>query len=314
MNMLKHNHAWNMLILLSFIGYVLQISLCVEVELYFPEEVTNIKKGTFTFDYYPPEGSPPPNFTFDVSVIKEGLTVYNVTPGTEYVFQLYHTSETVNNELIWTNFVTVEPNSPFNLTYEIHSGKVVELSWMPPLIGGYTDFKLVRLPLFEDDDTASKTFYLNEGASPFTLQDLTPGASYEVRLYSLFQGKESINYTSVNFTTKPNAPGRFVVFFRNETTLMMLWQPPFPSGIFDQYRISILSDDAEESILYFDNAPDHIRGAFHNLVPGRGYNISVQTVSHNQLSNPTIGSYHTLPLPPTNVIFQSVKPYSFAVT
>ncbi|XP_067123483.1 tyrosine-protein phosphatase 10D-like isoform X2 [Centruroides vittatus] len=265
-------------------------------------------------DYYPPEGSPPPNFTFEVSSVKDGLTVYNVTPGTEYVFQIYHTSETVNNELIWNKFVTVEPNPPLNLTYEVHSGKVVQLAWKPPSVGGYTDFKLVRLPLFEEDDATSKTFYLNEGASPFTLQDLIPGASYEVRIYSLFQGKESIKYTSVNFTTKPNTPGRFVVFFRNETTLMMLWQPPFPSGVFDRYRIAISSDDNKESVLYFDKKPDQIRGAFHDLVPGRGYNISVQTVSRNQLSSPTLGSYHTLPLPPTNVTFHNVTSYSFVVT
>ena len=44
-------------------------------------------------------------------------------------------------------------------------------------------------------------------------------------------------HLSTNFTTKPNAPGRFIVWFRNETTLLVLWQPPFPPGHYTDYKV-----------------------------------------------------------------------------
>jgi cadherin 5 type 2 (VE-cadherin) len=41
--------------------------------------------------------------------------------------------------------------------------------------------------------TVEDTFY--------SLQNLTPGASYQVQLFTEYDGKESIAYTSRNFTT-----------------------------------------------------------------------------------------------------------------
>jgi hypothetical protein len=35
----------------------------------------------------------------------------------------------------------------------------------------------------------------------YSLQNLTPGASYQVQLFTEYDGKESIAYTSRNFTT-----------------------------------------------------------------------------------------------------------------
>jgi hypothetical protein len=43
-------------------------------------------------------------------------------------------------------------------------------------------------------------------------------------------------YISTNFTTTPNTPGRFIVWFRNETTLLVLWQPPYPAGFYTDYK------------------------------------------------------------------------------
>jgi cadherin 5 type 2 (VE-cadherin) len=35
----------------------------------------------------------------------------------------------------------------------------------------------------------------------YSLQNLTPGASYQVQLFTEYDGKESVAYTSRNFTT-----------------------------------------------------------------------------------------------------------------
>ena len=70
-----------------------------------------------------------------------------------------------------------------------------------------------------------------------TLRDLSPGATYQLQLYTVFENKESQAFISTNFTTVPNTPGRFIVWFRNETTLLVLWQPPYPAGTYSQYKV-----------------------------------------------------------------------------
>lgn len=106
--------------------------------------------------------------------------------------------------------------------------------------------------------------------------------------------------------TEPNTPGKFIVWFRNETTLLVLWQPPYPAGIFTHYKVSIDPSDANESTLYVEKEgepPGPAQAAFKGLVPGRAYNISVQTMSEDEISAPTTAQYRTVPLRPFNVTF-----------
>lgn len=175
------------------------------------------------------------------------------------------------------------------------------------------------IPLSEQDETVVKHMALAiNDRFPVTLSDLTPGASYEIQLHSKIRESVSNPFLSANFTTKPSAPGRFIVWFRNETTLRVLWQPPYPSGIFDRYRVSITPEDAVESVLYVPKGtepPGPAQASFYGLIPGRAYNISVQTVSHNQISTPTVSTYRTVPLYPTNISIDksSLTTNSFSV-
>lgn len=107
-------------------------------------------------------------------------------------------------------------------------------------------------------------------------------------------------------SAEPNTPGKFIVWFRNETTLLVLWQPPYPAGIYTHYKVSIEPPDALESVLYVEKEgepPGPAQAAFKGLVPGRAYNISVQTMSEDEISLPTTAQYRTVPLKPSNVTF-----------
>jgi len=201
---------------------------------------------------------------------------------------------------------------------EVVSGNIVHLEWRPPDRGpAITGYKLTVIPLSDQDKTEVRRMDLSiQDSFPVTLSDLTPGASYEIQLHSKIRSHTSNLFLSANFTTKPSAPGRFIVWFRNETTLLVLWQPPYPSGIFDQYRVSIIPEDAVQSVLYVVKGaepPGPAQASFYGLVPGRAYNISVQTVSHNQISAPTEAQYRTVPLSPTNVTFDRTGLSSFDV-
>ena len=80
-----------------------------------------------------------------------------------------------------------------------------------------------------------------------------------------------------NFT-EPNTPGKFIVWFRNETTLLVLWQPPYPAGIYTHYKVSIDPPDAIESVFYVEKEgepPGPAQAAFKGLIPGDLFDLFI---------------------------------------
>lgn len=78
------------------------------------------------------------------------------------------------------------------------------------------------------------------------------------------------------------------MWFRNETTLLVLWQPPYPPGVYLHYKVSIDPPDAVESVLYVEKEgepPGPAQAAFKGLVPGKSFlkfNL-IQCLSNLQL-------------------------------
>jgi receptor-type tyrosine-protein phosphatase beta len=256
--------------------------------------------------YYKPEvGSPEANTTFRPQSISDVIKFSRGLPGTKYDFWLYYSTTSISDWLTWTASITTAPDPPSNLSIDIKSGKVADIEWNPPSTGGYSGFKLKVIPLNEAQKSI-RNIVIREDSSPFQLRDLTPGATYEIQLYTVYENKESAAYISTNFTTQPNTPGRFIVWFRNETTLLVLWQPPYPAGVYSDYKVSIDPPDAEVSETYVTkdgDPPGPAQAAFNGLIPGRAYNISVETVSEGQISAPTTAQYRTVPWRPYNVTF-----------
>ena len=82
--------------------------------------------------------------------------------------------------------------------------------------------------------------------------------------------------------------------------------------------MSIDPPDAEVSETYVakeGEPPGPAQAAFNGLIPGRAYNISVETVSEDRISAPTTAQYRTVPWRPYNVTFdlESIEPYAFEV-
>ena len=271
--------------------------------------------GYYRLDYSPPAGSPAANTTFKPSDISETIDFSKGLPGTKYDFYLYYSNSSITDWLTWTASITTAPDPPTSLTIDVQSGTQARVGWRPPSLGQHSGFKLKLLPLSEPTKSV-RNLLVRETKS--TLKDLSPGATYEIQMFSVFENKESQAYISTNFTSKPNTPGRFIVWFRNETTLLVLWQPPYPAGFYTDYKVSIKPEDAlysETLVPKEGEPPGPAQAAFNGLVPGRAYNISVETVSEGQISDPTTAQYRTVPLRPHNVTFDplSVGPDSFTV-
>ena len=52
-----------------------------------------------------------------------------------------------------------------------------------------------------DYQIANRTLQIEDNSFQHQLKDLTPGATYQIQAYTIFDGKESVAYTSRNFTT-----------------------------------------------------------------------------------------------------------------
>ncbi|XP_023030933.1 tyrosine-protein phosphatase 10D isoform X1 [Drosophila willistoni] len=261
----------------------------------------------YRIDYSPPFGYPEPNTTIPASDIGKDIQFSHALPGTEYNFWLYYTNSTHRELLTWTVKITTAPDPPANLSVQLRSSKSAFITWKPPGMGAYSGYKIKIFGL--TDVGYNRTHALDSNDTlQLSAKELTPGGTYQVQAYTIYQAKESVAYTSRNFTTKPNTPGKFIVWFRNETTLLVLWQPPFPAGLYTHYKVSITPDDAIESVLYVEREgepPGPAQAAFKGLVPGRPYNISVQTVSEDETSVPTTARYLTVPERPLNVTFDA---------
>lgn len=74
--------------------------------------------------------------------------------------------------------------------------------------------------------------------------------------------------------------------------------------------------DSELDVAREGEPPGPAQAAFNNLVPGRAYNISVETVSDGQISAPTVAQYRTVPLRVSNLTFDPmyITPHSFQVS
>lgn len=114
----------------------------------------------------------------------------------------------------------IAPEPPSNLAVRVR--KVAQVTWDPPAVGGVTGYKIkvckfrrkyclsinllnhlfsLQLHALSEPSTSVRTFVLSEDASPFTLRDLTPGASYRLELHSIFENRDSDVPAVQNFTT-----------------------------------------------------------------------------------------------------------------
>ena len=155
-----------------------------------PETSTQQKEGYYRLDYTPPVGSPASNTTFKLSDLGDAINFSEGLPGSEYNFYLYYSNSSITDSLIWTASIMTAPDPPTKLTVDVHSGTQARLEWRPPKLGKYSKFKLQLVPFSEPSKSESyRSISVQETTS--TLTDLTPGATYEIRVYSVLAEKTS---------------------------------------------------------------------------------------------------------------------------
>ena len=100
--------------------------------------------------------------------------------------------------------------------------------------------------------------------------------------------------------------------------MLLYWQPPYPAGDFTDYKVDIKPEEADWLSTFYvpreGEPPGPSQGAFNGLIPGKFYNITVETVSEYQLSNPLAAQYRTIPLRPRTLVSLAEWTDAFSVT
>ena len=220
----------------------------------------------------------------------------------ELAFKTNFIIKTESFLLYLISFIFSAVNPPRDLSVKVISGKEVNVDWNIPQEGRFDSFKITIEPLSLQDDSGIRTIMIGiEDTTPVPIRDLTPGASYEVRLHTVYRNEESKLFLRTNFTTIPSLPSVPVIWYRNETTLLVKLQTHVAESIFDHYKVIIFPKDSDESVQVIERPELGKAGkvAFHGLIPGKLYNISVQTISLDKISEPASDSFRTMPFAPS---------------
>uniref|UniRef100_A0A0K8WJ50 Tyrosine-protein phosphatase 10D n=1 Tax=Bactrocera latifrons TaxID=174628 RepID=A0A0K8WJ50_BACLA len=189
----------NLLIGLILTAFCAQSVLCADLAISIPNN-QGLDNVYYRIDYSPPYGDPAPNTTIPSREIGEEIQFSHALPGTKYNFWLYYTNYTHPDVLSWTVTITTAPDPPSNLSVQVRSGKNAIISWSPPTQGNYTSFRIKVLGLSGASNSYNRTFVVNN-TFQHSVKELTPGATYQVQAFTVYDNKESVAYTSRNFTT-----------------------------------------------------------------------------------------------------------------
>lgn len=81
-------------------------TLGAKLVIHIPNSRVRDQDGSYRLDYWPPQGSPPPNSSFTPADVATGVELTRALPGTKYEFHFYYTNDTINDWPTWTANIT----------------------------------------------------------------------------------------------------------------------------------------------------------------------------------------------------------------
>lgn len=151
----------------------------------------------------------------------------------------------------------------------------------------------------------------------------------KVWIYSLYTNsiQQSSPAWKLSVTTSPDQPSNLIIEVQGGELVIVNWKPA--AGL--EMRRALWKLPYNEGFIYLLQSLDRPSGcnyikdecsgkwkspspvvfSFTGLVPGRAYNISVETVSEGHSFEPITNKYWTVPLQPNNVTFEpeNISPY-----
>ncbi|XP_061225344.1 phosphatidylinositol phosphatase PTPRQ [Neopsephotus bourkii] len=215
--------------------------------------------------------------------------VKNLTPGTEYLFQL-RTVRGLDSSLAVEKKVITKPAGICGLTLKTVNTSSATLMWSPTK----TNFTSYKASL--SNNTFIKKFRIPGELTDFSVTDLTAGGIYNFTLQRLRGNIEGAS-ASIEIVTEPAEPVGLKFFNVSSYSFSLYWRLPY--GHVDRFHVALIPDHG--SVVILDLGVREYQADFSNTVPGTTYNVTVSTVSSSLYSSPasrTLTTNVTNPGPP----------------
>ena len=235
--------------------------------------------------------------------------------------------EKLQTVIVFSLLSQVIANNAINdVIVDVKSGQAVHIGWKPNLnessVLGYI-VRLIRLSSLDDsnnnqnnqsiDRQHTETYFNKTDPVEWELTGLLPGARYEVHIDSELTNNTTVTIIKTNFTTKPNRPSKELFCHYSVQNINVMWEPPLEPCFFDRYLVTISPPDDPKSVVYTEKGTQTT--VFVDLIPGKAYNVSVQTISGSQISDPLTGKCRTQPSVPSRLELdtQTLTSFSFEI-
>uniref|UniRef100_A0A8C1Y6L2 Fibronectin n=1 Tax=Cyprinus carpio TaxID=7962 RepID=A0A8C1Y6L2_CYPCA len=285
---------------------------------YFSTDVTDtsiivswnpVPKIGYKLTVRPSQGGEAPR---DVISESGSVLISGLTPGVEYTYSVQPViSGHEHGNPITRRVVTpLSPPTDLNLQSNPNTGEVT-VQWSDAKIPDITGHRVTCRPTKGQQGNSVEEF-VKAGQNSYTLENLSPGVEYNVSVFTVKDGMESV---PVSITLTTDVPKITDLSFINitDSTIGLSWSP-INSTTVTGYRITVLA--AGDSVPIFVEFVEPTTGIYtvHGLEPGIDYDITVTTVTENGESEPITITQQTAVPAPSGLSFGEVTADTMLVT
>ncbi|XP_041056553.1 fibronectin-like isoform X2 [Carcharodon carcharias] len=262
---------------------------------------TPMPKTSFKVTVRPSQGGETPR---EITSNSGNITFSSLTPGTEYAISITLLVNDKERHSPITKTIITELSPPTNI--EIHSNPATgepTVIWKEGPTPGITGYRVTSVPRKGQGGSVMEEF-VEPGQNSWTPEKLSPGVEYDVNIYTIKNGKESLPVTMVIIQEIPQLTDLTFVDV-SDTTIGLRWTPLNYSAI-TGYRITVIA--AGESVPIFEDFVSSSTGYYtvQGLEPGIDYDISVITLIEGGESIATTRKQQTAVPPPTRLRFNNI--------
>uniref|UniRef100_A0AAR2LSG3 Fibronectin n=1 Tax=Pygocentrus nattereri TaxID=42514 RepID=A0AAR2LSG3_PYGNA len=240
------------------------------------------------------------------------IYISGLTPGVEYTYSVQPVINGHGHGIPITRRVVtpLSPPTDLNLETNPNTGDLT-VHWNEAKTPDITGYRVMCTPTNGQQGNSVEEF-VKAGQTSCTLENLSPGVEYNVSVFTVKDGRESV---PVSTTITPDVPQLTDLHFINVTdsTIGLAWSPLNSTAV-TGYRITVVA--AGESVPIFEDFVEPTTGFYtvFGLEPGIDYDISIITVTENRQSEPTTITQQTVVPAPTDLKFNNISTDSMIVS
>ncbi|XP_066489466.1 phosphatidylinositol phosphatase PTPRQ [Tiliqua scincoides] len=215
--------------------------------------------------------------------------VKNLTPGTEYLFQVRTNKGKDFSEAVEKKVIT-KPMGICGLTLKVVNTSSATLTWNQ----SKTNFTHYKASL--SNKTFTKEFTILGTSTYFIIRNLTAGGIYNFTLQRMKDSVEGL-IAFIEIVAEPEMPQKLKVFNLSSHSFSLYWR--VLNGYVEKFHVDLIPPPGFVSIQ--DLGGGEYQADISSTTPGTTYNVSVSSVSSSTYSSPvskTVTTNVTNPGPP----------------